>query len=252
MKPRLLGSPFLFRYGSLLFLFLLLCSAIASAQDADPYTLDPEKRSSASTPIPAGVIVNLAYPLWGTVIADQGDQDVELDKFLRYEIFGYIDAWQVGYLHQVYGDAFVFMPRTIGRDAYEGWYFLLGSQSGKQASAQFPTGVEFGRTIYGLGSRLTGGYDDKVGFSYDIDFMLGYASGNDVIVGDSVIGETGSSFLIKTTGSVGARIPVGISGMSIGAYGDLLFYPHQDDINGDLFIHIELGLKLTGAFNLNM
>ena len=90
---------------------------------------------------------------------------------------------------------------------------------GEQGSAQFPNGVEFGRTIYAIGSQVVSGFDDKVGFAYNLDVMIGYADGNDISVADSVIGEAGSNIILKTGGSVGARIPFGISGISIGATG---------------------------------
>ena len=81
MKPRLLHPPCLLQQGGLFFLFVLLLSATSSAQNEDPYLIDPEKRTSASTPIPAGIIINLTYPVWGTAIESRTDQSVDIESF---------------------------------------------------------------------------------------------------------------------------------------------------------------------------
>ena len=233
--------------------FLCLGFAVpSSAQDEDPYTLDPVNRASASTPIPGGIIVNVGYPLIGTILQDNSDQTKNIEKFVRYDIYGYIDAWQLGYSHQAYGDAFTIMQRSIGRDTYTGWYFLLGSQSGSQASAQFPLGIDFGRTIYGFGTQTTGGHSSELSFTYNFDVLIGVAIGDDIMRNDTVLGEVGSNLLLKTGGSVGARVPFGISGISLTAFGDILFYPDPNDINGGGLMQLEIGVKMIGAFNWNL
>lgn len=251
MNSRSLSCRCALTFG-MLFLFFLGFSVPSSAQDEDPYAIDPAKRASASTPIPGGIIVHVGYPLVGTILENNSDQARNIEKFVRYDIYGYIDAWQLGYSHQAYGDAFTLMQRSIGRDSYTGWYFLLGSQSGRQASAQFPLGIDYGRTIYGFGTQTAGGHDSKLSFSYNFDVLLGVAIGDDIMRGDTVVGEVGSNLLLKTGGSVGARMPFGISGISLTAYGDILFYPDPDDINGDGLMQLEIGLKMIGAFNWNL
>ena len=252
MIPRSLSLPSLLRIGVVFLLYSVCLTSTSFAQEEDPYTIPPEERRTASTPLPAGVIINLSYPVWGAAVDNEADQGVDIEKFLRYDIFGYVDGWQLGYSRQPYGTAWTIMPRSIGRDAYTGWYFLLGSQSGEQASAQFPNGVDYSRTMYGFGSKIVSGFDTEVKFAYEIDVLIGVAIGNDIVIDDEVTGEAGSNFVLKTGGSVGARIPVGISGTTLGAYGDLLVFPDPNNINGNLLLQIELGLKLTGAFNMNL
>lgn len=221
---------------------LLPCAASAQ-EDADPYTIDPDQRASASTPTPAGIIVNTNIPLWGYTAAGSNGSDRDFDKFVRFDIIGYIDAWQLGFSKTSYGTVGTIYFRDIGRDGYSApFFFQYGTQSVTHAEAVNST-QEFSRTIYAIGSELQGKYDDALSLAAGFNVTVGVAIGND---------DVGSALFFQLLGNVGARIPIGISGASVQAYGAVGTLPDPLSINSDAIAQVEVGLRLTGALGLNL
>lgn len=232
-------------------LTLCVCTLIATplaAQTKDPYTEKPQNRTSASLPLAAGLIVSANYPLWGTDIASESDNAFK--KSLRYEIAAYIDAWQVAFSHKSYGSIFSIVPRSVGRDTYYSWSVQYGWQSVTDARAfGSDSGKEFSRTIYALGFHYSTGYDRKVKTAFYSEMVLGAG------IGDVAQGETEaieSYLLLGIEGGVGVRVPIGISGVTLGAYGGLSMGPPEERISGDPAFLLELGLRVSGALNVNL
>jgi hypothetical protein len=155
-------------------IIFLLATALLQAQSpnsgSDPQLAELESRESAEMPVPFGVIVSAMNPIYNT--------EVELRGFtsLAYDFMLYYDTWQLGYAHKEYGDAFMLMARTFGRDDYGGLYFEYGNSTDFQTKSKEDSGItkdEFGKfPFYGIGLHGQSGFDSSFSWSgyWDIAF----------------------------------------------------------------------------------
>lgn len=209
------------------------------AQEQDPYTVDPASRLKASLPVAYGLILTGTYPFVGGTTSDFYDYESQF----FFSIQAYYDTWQLGYSHKPYGNTFSLTFRSVGRDPFVGWYIEYGSQTVRQQLVLDSIEYLFSRTLYGIGSRYTNGYGKETKFQFSSGLSGGIASVDDV-------DERLDVYLSCDLG-VGARIPIGISGLSLGVYGMATLYPSSHNISAESALDYELGGYASFGLNFS-
>jgi hypothetical protein len=217
------------------------------AQEKDPYLSAPKDRKSASLPTPYGFILGGGIPVWHTTLGDGDAKTVS-----RFDAAAYYDTWLVGYSMKDYGNMFMIMARSTGRDVYSGYYFEFGSKN-IQAAAQEELG-SFGstavdtitatRTLLGLGFRGMSGFSESASLALLYDVSLG-------ITKTSVSSETSLDFYMYSELGIGSRIPISTFALTIGADGFFGILPAEGVLSSEPSLYLGFGLHTSLALNLS-
>lgn len=224
---------------SLFYIYLFGIHFSLYAQKRDQYIDDPAKWPTASQPVSYGFIVSGLYPFVGTTNSD----NYEYRSQLYYCFQAYYDTWMFGYTHKTYGDIFSLIFRSVGRDVYSGWNIEYGKQPVRQKLTD-TSEYRFSRTLYGLGWRYIKGYDTTTKFQISTAISGGFATTTDSI-------PDVSTYIAWEFGA-GARVPIGISGLSLGILGSVTILPDPyaihdaSNLNFEIGMYTSLGLNFTG------
>lgn len=230
----------------------------ASAQSLDPFVDQPIDRRSAALPLAYGLIVSADVPVWRGALSNATEGLVEPEKKVGFGVDAYFDTWQFGYNVKSYGNMVSIMARSVGRDCYSGLFFEFGSKDVNvllDATQNYGNGdervydtVAASWRAYGIGARRITGLGEKTTFSFQYEAALGIATRAGIDSNDASV----TMPYVMTDVGVGARIPISITSLNIGAILGFGYGPPMQSLSNDLQLEISLRLKASVALNLSL
>ena len=163
----------------------------------DPYNIDVDRRVTAGTPVPYGVILDARVPY---VFSKSSDPSPGITAGADF----YYDAWQVGAHLTDYGFVGRLGSRSVGRDWWGGWFVEVGS--GQAGSSD----TSYSSFLIGGGYHNTWLFGRGVMYGPDLTFAAGSDAGN----GSGITAGRGwnSSYVYFALGLM-IRIPIGTSSL---------------------------------------
>lgn len=180
-----------------LFVILLVAAPLSASRaqapnsPKDPYNIEVDRRVTAGTPVPYGIILDARLPY---VISFTRDPSPGITGGADF----YYDAWQIGVHKTDYGFVGRLGGRTVARDWWGGWYVEFGAGNAGTSDSSYPS------TLYGGGYHNAWLFGKGVMYGPEFTFAAGGSSGSG----------WSDSYIYFTLG-MDIRIPIGTSALQL-------------------------------------